>query len=191
MTFISKLYRGLCHLWMALASTALLPVIYFIKIRLEVFNFQSDVLNRCLDLLLLLGIPLLMSLFSLLWMKSQSADSIKNEAEEIAPVNHEYLPVYLGYIFVSLSLPGTIGEVDWLSLIVVYSLICLFVVLSKTLCFNPLFILFGFGYYQVTTKNKVKVFVITKRRIRKGVKPSFADLHKVNELVFLDTEKEQ
>lgn len=189
MNIITKFYRGSCHFFMALASTSLLPAIYFIKIRLKVFSTPCDSLNGCLDLLLFLGIPLLLSLFSLFWMKKQSDDSIKNEAEEIAPVNHEYLPVYLGYIFVSLSLPTTCsGEIDWLSLTVVYSLICLFVTFSRTLCFNPLFIIFGYGYYQVTTQNRVKVFVITKRRIKKGEKPSFINLHKVNELVFIDTE---
>ena len=177
---------------MALASTSLLPAIYFIKIRFKVFSFACDTINTCMDLLLFLGTPLVMSLISLIWMKNQSDDSINNGAEEIAPVNHEYLPVYLGYIFVSLSLPVTSsGGAEWLPLIVVYSLICLFVTFSKTLCFNPLFIIFGYGYYQVTTQNKVKIFVITKRRIRKGEKPSFRKLHKVNELVFIDTEKEQ
>lgn len=190
MVFLNNVYRAFCHLWMALASTSLLPAIYFIKIRLKVFNFQCDALNLCLDLLLYLGVPLVMSLISLLWMKGQSDDSINSGADEIAPVNHEYLPVYLGYIFVSLSLPvNTAGGADWLPLIVVYLLICLFVTFSRTLCFNPLFIIFGYGYYQVTTQSKVKVFVITKRQIRKGDKPSFAKLHKVNELVFIDTEK--
>lgn len=192
MNIVVKSYRLLCHLWLALASTALLPTIYLIKIGVKVFDFPCKVLNMCLDLLLFLGIPVVMSLISLFWMKKQSDDSINNGAEEIASVNHEYLPVYLGYIFVSLSLPVTnSGGADWLSLIVVYSLICLFVTFSRTLCFNPLFIIFGYGYYQVTTQNRVKVFVITKRRIRKGDKPSFGNLHKVNELVFIDAENER
>lgn len=190
MISFDKVYRVFCHFCLAFASTSLLPAIYFIRIRLKVFNFQCNALNLCLDLLLYLGVPLVMSLISLLWMKGQGDDSINSGAEEITPVNNEYLPVYLGYIFVSLSLPvNNEGGADWLSLIVVFSLICLFVTFSRTLCFNPLFIIFGYGYYQVTTHNKVKVFVITKKQIRKGDKPAFANLHKVNELVFIDTEK--
>lgn len=66
MVFLNNVYRAFCHLWMALASTSLLPAIYFIKIRLKVLNFQCDALNLCLDLLLYLGVPLVMSLISLL-----------------------------------------------------------------------------------------------------------------------------
>lgn len=83
------------------------------------------------------------------------------------------------------------GKIDWQTLIIVYVLICFFVTFSKTLCFNPLFIIFGYGYYQVRTKNGVKVFVITKRKIKKGEDNLiFEHLHKVNELVFIDTDND-
>ena len=53
-----------------------------------------------------------------------------------------------------------------------------------------MFILFGYGYYKVKTSNNVKVFVITKREIRKNEKEiSFSNLRKINELVYLDVEK--
>jgi len=191
MSFVEKFYRVSCHFFMALASTSLLPAIYFIKIGCEVFQTKIGTINKLLDLLMFLGVPVFLSWCSLLWMKSQGADSINDGVQEIAPVNHEYLPVYLGYIFVSLSMPTlSSGGIDWATLSVVYLLVCLFVTCSKTLCFNPLFIIFGFGYYQITTTNGVKIFVITKKTIRKGDKGiSFPHLRKVNELVYLDTEK--
>ena len=53
-----------------------------------------------------------------------------------------------------------------------------------------MFILFGYGYYKVKTSNNVKVFVITKREIRKNENEiSFSNLRKINELVYLDVEK--
>ena len=99
--------------------------------------------------------------------------------------------VYLGYIFVSLGIPaGASGGVDWVNLVVVYCMVCLFVAFSKSLCFNPVFILFGYGYYRVKTSNNVKVFVITKRKIRKSEsKLAFPNLRKINELVYLDMDK--
>lgn len=191
MEIIERIYRGVCYFIMALASTSLLPAIYFIKSNCKVWNTPYPNLNLLLELLMYIGIPVLMSFLSLLWMRSQSRDSINADVREIAPVNHEYLPVYLGYIFVSLSMPNlNNGDVDWITLSVVYSLICLFVTCSKTLCFNPIFIVFGYGYYQVTTKNGVKVFVITNRKISKGEgNPSFPHLRKVNELVYIERKK--
>lgn len=191
MIFIEKAYRFVFRFYMAMAATSLLPAIYFIKVDIKFFEFECKALNVCINLIVMLSIPIIMSLLSLSWMKKQSDDSIMSGVCEIVPVNQEYLPVYLGYIFVSLSLPVlTCGKIDWQTLSVVYLLISIFVAFSKTLCFNPLFIVFGYGYYQVTTKNGVKVFVITKRNIRKGSDTAvFKQLHKVNELVFIDTEK--
>ena len=188
---MERIYRSICHFIMALASTSLLPAIYFIKSEVEMFHTQCKCINTVLDLMLLLGIPVVLSVFSLLCMRAQGKDSINTGVSEITPVNHEYLPVFLGYIFVSLSMPNTqAGGIQWMTLIVVYLLICLFVTCSKTLCFNPIFIVFGYGYYQVTTNNGVKVFVMTKRTIRKGgKKPTFPHLRKVNELVYIDTDK--
>ena len=167
------------HFFMALAATSLLPAVYFIKTSTHLWQSGSQGLNVVLDLLVFLGLPLLLSFLSLLWIKSQAADSIANKVNEISPVNNDYLPVYLGYIFVSLSIPAdTTGGIDWISLSVVYCWVCL------------LFILFGYGYYKVKTSNNVKVFVITKREIRKNENEiSFSNLRKINELVYLDVEK--
>lgn len=188
MTIVEKIYRGFCHFLLALSSTSLLPAIYFIKSGCHVFRTQFILINLVLDILLFLGLPVLMSLLALFWMKGQSKDSINNGVKDITPVNHEYLPVYLGYIFVSLSMPNLAdGSIDWMTLIIVYLLICIFVTCSKTLCFNPIYIVFGYGYYQVTTNNGVKVFIITNRAISKSDEnPSFPKLRKVNELVFIE-----
>ena len=76
MTIYEKFYRLLCHFLMALASTSLLPAIYLIKIGCKVFNTGYLALNKILDLVLFLGVPTILSLCSLWWMKSQSKDSI-------------------------------------------------------------------------------------------------------------------
>lgn len=192
MTKREKFYRGAFYFLMALASTSLLPAIYLLKSRYVLWNTKYSCINKPLDVITYLGVPLVMSIVALFWMKSQAKDSINNDIKVISPVNHEYLPVYLGYIFVSLSMPNpSTGVVDWTLLVIVYMLICLFVTCSKTLCFNPLFILFGYGYYQVTTNNGVKVFVLTLRSIRKaGDSPTFPHLRKVNEMVYIDTDED-
>jgi len=147
MTIRENIYRTGMHFFMALASTSLLPAIYFIKSGFKLWILDCECLGKTLDIALYIGIPLIMSLFSLLWMKSQSNDSINQGVSEIASASHEYLPIYLGYIFVSLSMPTLpSGQVDWITLIVVYLMICSFVTFSRTLCFNPIFILFGYNY---------------------------------------------
>lgn len=190
MNKIEKMYRMLLWFFMAVAATSLLPAVYFIKNSTRLFNSGYAGLNIGLDLLVFLGVPVLLSILSLCWMRHQAKDSM-SDIDEISPVNNDYLPVYLGYIFVSLGIPaGASGGVDWVNLVVVYCMVCLFVAFSKSLCFNPVFILFGYGYYRVKTSNNVKVFVITKRKIRKSEsKLEFSNLRKINELVYLDMDK--
>lgn len=191
MNKLEKLYRILSWFFMAVAATSLLPAVYFIKNSTHLWNSGIDGVDAGLDLLVFLGVPVLLSIVSLYWMKHQAADSITYDIDEISPVNNDYLPVYLGYIFVSMGIPASAsGGVDWTNLIVVYCMVCLFVAFSKSLCFNPIFILFGYGYYRVKTKNNVKVFVITKRKVRKSEnRLSFPNLRKINELVYLDVDK--
>lgn len=190
MSKLEKLYRTLLWLLMSVAATSLLPAVYFIKLSTHLWNSGIKGLDIGIDLLVFLGIPVLLSILSLCWMKHQAADSIAYDIDEISPVNNDYLPVYLGYIFVSMGIPSNhSGGIDWIILIVVYCMVCLFVAFSKSLCFNPIFILFGYGYYRVKTNNNAKVFVITKRKIRKSEnRLSFPNLRKINELVYLDVE---
>lgn len=185
---MERLYRNILYFFIALASTSLLPSIYFIKSDYELLHFESGIINTILNLVVYIGAPVLLSLLSLWWMISQGDDSITNDIDAITPVNNEYLPVYLGYIFVSLSIPTPQnGGVDWVILMIVYLLISLFVTCSKTLFFNPVFIVLGYGYYQVTTENGVNVFVMTQRKIKKSIsKPTFPNLKKVNDLVYID-----
>ncbi len=122
-----------------------------------------------------------------MWMKKQANDSANNIVE-IEPVNNEYLPIYLGYIFVSVSIPNPAkGQVYWLIFIVIYLLIIIFVTFSQSLSFNPIFILFGYGYYRIKTQNGVKVFLVTCRKIDKNRNNyNFDNLSKITELFYME-----
>lgn len=187
---IDKSVDFLFMLVMSVASTALLPAIYFIKSSYSVIDFGVKC-SMLINFVLYIATAVLLSLFSLYLMGRRASDSINNEVSEIKPVNNDYLPIYVGYIFVSLSLPNPApGQVDIFFLVLIYVMICLFVTCSKSLCFNPLFVIFGYGYYLVNTTSNTKVFVITKQKIGKGSKRiTFPNLTKINEIVFLDKDK--
>ncbi len=183
-----NLYRKFCLFVMAVTATSLLPSLYFLKC-LYSFKKQTWELKSILSIFIILGIPFILSYICLLWMKCQAKDSA-TEVKEIEPVNNEYLPIYLGYIFVSLSIPSQYeGQVDWIILCVIYILVVLFVSISQSFSFNPIFIVFGYGYYRITTNQNVKVFIVTKRRINKNVSNLvFNKLSKASELFYIDIE---
>ncbi len=174
---------------MAIAATSLLPSLYLLKCSYSIWSTNFEFFNRILDILTLLGIPFILSLVCLKWMKCQAEDSA-TEVKEIEPVNNEYLPIYLGYIFVSLSIPNPgSGQVDWLILLIIYVIVVVFVRLSQSFSFNPIFIVFGYGYYRIKTNQRVKVFIVTKRKINKnGSNKVFNKLSKVSELFYIDIE---
>ena len=184
-----NLYRKIFLLVMAIAATSLLPALYLLKCSYSIWSTNFAFLNRILDIITILGIPFLLSWVCLKWMKCQAKDSA-TEVKEIEPVNNEYLPIYLGYIFVSLSIPNLgSGQVDWIILIIIYVLVVVFVRLSQSFSFNPIFIAFGYGYYRIKTNQRVKVFIVTKRKINKnGSNKVFYKLSKVSELFYIDIE---
>lgn len=164
-------------------STSLLPVIYLIKssyyiIKKEcwIYRIVEKVLGaniiEGLSTLAVLNItiyvisPILLSLVTLFWVRIFcSEDSIKKSVQEVSVINNDYMPIYLGYIFVSVSIPNpAIGEIDLLTLMVVYLLVNVFVTASRSLCFNPIFVIFGYSYYSVKTKLGTNLFVITRKK---------------------------
>lgn len=164
-------------------STSLLPSLYLIKSKYGIIAKPM-----CLNYVIYITFPLLLSLLMLRWFKIQPKDSINYDIQRLAPVNNEYLPIYLGYIFVALSIPNPgDGRIDIISLLVVYIMICLFVTFSKSLSFNPVFIIYGYGYYKVLTKSNIEVFIISKRKFNKQAEHiTFPQLRKINEFVFFD-----
>lgn len=115
-------------------------------------------------------------------------DSIEGDIQDISMANDNYLPSYLGYFFVALSIP----DGRWLTFWTIFLIICIFTYSSHTLYFNPLFLLFGYNFYYLSTKKRVKIFVISKQRdIRNEEGVSFMNLRKINEFTYVDMEGEK
>ena len=174
-------------LFLSAVSTSLLPFLYFVKSSFVLFHFNT-IYDLYINLFIYFLIPFVLSALSLLLLETQQNDSIQNSVKEIRQVNHEYLPIYLGYIFVSLSLPNPKdGSIDVICLMIVYLIVVLFVTCSKSLCFNPIFVIFGYAYYRVVTKANVAVFIITRRKFNKSGKDVvFPNLKKISEFIFLE-----
>lgn len=140
------------RLVLALNATSWMVVVYVIK-DYEPAGNMSDII-LALSLLL---VPVLVSIFALYlskWFKI-SNDTLTS-CEEIRLADNEFLPVYLGYFFVALSVPNKF------TLVFVYLIVFLFSFLSGTQYFNPLFLLFGYHYYHVKTNMKTNIFLISR-----------------------------
>jgi hypothetical protein len=107
------------------------------------------------------------------------SDSITG-CEEFSLADNEFLPTYLGYFFVSLSVS------DNTTMLYLYVIVFVFTYLSQTQYFNPIFLLFGYHYYHILTKQGTRIFVITKGNvIRNKENISFDKLKRINDTTYI------
>lgn len=178
-------------LWwmMNLASSLLIASLYFIKAQIIFFSTGIMWLNNILTMVVLFGAPLLLSeMFIVLSKSVNPKDSLRLPVQKVSSANKEYLPVYLSYFFVSLSIPGSGQEGAAYEVLVVFVLIIwIFTSLTTTYYFNPLLLLMGYKFYNVTTSNGIELFVISRRVIRKNeTEITFPKLKKLTEIVYIE-----
>jgi uncharacterized membrane protein len=153
-------------------------------------DFFSYILYFCL--------PIFFTWISLLLAKSLAKDSLEKTEKsikkengqtqiskmskviEVEQANNAFLPSYLGYFFVALSIPY------FETLIFIFLILFLFTFYSQTLYFNPLFLLFGYHFYYLTTVNKTKVFIITRKSLKNPDDINLPELRRINDFTFID-----
>jgi hypothetical protein len=180
----------LFRLFLTFNATSLILVVYLVKSQ-KTLNFLHPVLENVPYLFsyaIYFGIPVLLTFLSLLLSRKLIDESIESEQgvsaiKEIEQANNAYLPSYLGYFFVALSVPYC----D--TLIFVFAILFLFTFLSQTLYFNPLFLIFGYHFYYLTTATNIKIFLITKKELKDPSKLNFPKLKRINDFTFIDKEK--
>lgn len=126
-----------------------------------------------------LMIPILLSLFSLFLFKFVGNDTL-TKCQEFSLADNEFLPVYLGYFFLS------VGINENMTMIFVYIIVFVFTFLSQTQYFNPIYLLFGFHYYHVLTAEGTRIFVVVRGKvIRKKDNINFEKLKRINDTTYI------
>ena len=184
---VEKFYK----LVLTFNSTALILVVFAIKDGKTVDKLipyapnMPSYISYCLYIL----IPILTTYLSVKLTKYLSSDDFVTESNKSITIqlelaNNAYLPSYLGYFFVALSVPN--AEV----MIYVYSLLFIFTYLSQTLYFNPLFLILGFNFYYLTTLHNKKVFMITKNEYNIPDDVIIQKAKRINSFTFIHIQEE-
>jgi hypothetical protein len=92
------------------------------------------------------------------------------------------LPSYLGYFFVALSVS------NWETLFFVYGVLFIFTFRSQALYFNPLFLLYGYEFYNITTTSKASIFLISRERYKVPSDIAIAKAFRINNYTFIERE---
>ncbi|MGL5074887.1 MAG: hypothetical protein ACRDBG_03450, partial [Waterburya sp.] len=143
-------------------ATSLLVIIFLVQKGYALSYFVNSVswlswttiLPSAVSYMFYLLIPILSTGVSILLSNKLGKDEFKaGEVGSIEHANNSFLPSYLGYFFVALSIGNC--ETLWF----VYGVLFVFTFLSQALYFNPLFLLFGYEFYNITTKNGTAIFL--------------------------------
>ncbi len=164
-------------------ATSLIIVIYLVKEEVLINEFNSIFyqLPSYFSYILYFLIPIFLTFLSILIARYLGQDNISiGTIKSIEQANNAFLPSYLGYFFVALSIP----YVD--TLVFVFAILFVFTFLSQTLYFNPLFLIFKYHFYYLTTTNEIKVFVITRRILKDPKITEFENLKRINDFTFID-----
>lgn len=167
---LKLMYRML----LTFSATSWVIVLYGIKQNSTLRN-----ISQLLFCLILLIIPIITSILSLILANSFSNDNL-NSCIDVEYANSSFISIYLGYFFVGLSLENIT------QLIIVYALIFTFTHLSQAEYFNPIYLLFSYKFYHVTSAEGTKLFVITRKYLRNVKQVNFECLKRINETTFIE-----
>ena len=174
------------RLLLTLNATSLLIILFIVQkgYTLECFFTQWDFLKDLPNLVsyvIYLSIPCFLTGTTILLSSRLGKEEFKRgEVVSLEHANNSFLPSYLGYFFVALS----IQNIE--TLIVVYGLLFVFTFLSQALYFNPLFLIFGFEFYNIKTKSGLTVFLISKEKYKTPKDLCIPRAYKINNHTFIE-----
>ena len=166
----------LYKLLLTLNATSWMAIIYAIKEGWTIGKIPSHFFG-----IMLLIIPVFLSWLSLALSRFLGTESPVLNYKEFNLADGEFLPIYLGYFFVS------VGVSEHFTMLVVYLIVFVFTFLSQTQYYNPIYLLFGYHYYHVSTESGTKIFVIRKGPLIRNIKDlRFDHLHRLNNSTFIE-----
>lgn len=179
---MNRLFRIL----LTINATLLLVIVFLVQKTYSLGFFFPTVtwfltVPHYLSYLLYFLVPVLLTGLSILLSPHLSNDAFKKgEIISIEHANNSFLPSYLGYFFVALSI------VNLESLFFVYSILFIFTYKSQALYFNPLFLLYGYEFYNVKTQKGTTVFLISRKKYRNPEDVEIEKAYRINNYTFIE-----
>lgn len=171
------------RLFLTFNATSLFVIVYLVNQGKVLGDFCSrlEFLPDLVSYAVYFLIPILLTGLSILLSGKLSGDLINSGGVKgIEQANNSFMPSYLGYFFVALSVQSCH------IFIFVYILIFLFTYLSQTHYFNPIFLLFRFNFYYLTTDKEIRIFLITRSKLRDATDLEFKSLKRINDFTFIE-----
>lgn len=102
---------------------------------------------------------------------------------QVETANDAYLPTYLGYFFVALSMS------DYTVFMFVFGIIYIFTFYSGVTYFNPMYCLFRYRFYYAVNQKNMKVLLITRKSLKDPAMVNLERVKRINDFTFIDVEE--
>lgn len=119
-----------------------------------------------------------LGLYATRWLPQERVDG--NSLQSVELVNDTFLPIYLAYFFVALS------TTSYISFSLVFGIILIFVYCSGSAYFDPMYVIRGYKIYSATSKNNVKIYVVSKKILKDLNDLSFGSMRRINDFTFIE-----
>ncbi|CAI8812696.1 hypothetical protein [Pseudomonas zeae] len=167
-------------------ATSLLVIVFLVQKNYSFWSFfpgcswLASIPNAVSYLIYFLA-PVLLTGVSILLSSFLGTDEFKKgDVDSVAHANNSFLPSYLGYFFVALSVN------DWETLWFVYSVLFIFTFRSQALYFNPLFLLYGYEFYNITTRKGSSIFLISRHKYKTPDDIDIPKAYRINDYTFIE-----
>jgi hypothetical protein len=177
------------RLLLTLNATSLLIVVFLVQKGYSLGYFFSDFLwvvqlPNFISYTLYILVPVIFTAWSVMLSVLLGKDEFSaGEISSIEYANNSFLPSYLGYFFVALSISG------WDALFFVYGVLFVFTFLSQALYFNPLFLIFGYKFYNIKTTSGLSIFLISRVNYKKPLEVVIPKVYRINDYTFIERGK--
>ncbi|EWH04385.1 membrane protein [Pseudoalteromonas lipolytica SCSIO 04301] len=176
----------LFRLLLTFNATSLLVIIFLVQKAYTLGYFFDDCtflvgMHNMVSYGLYFTVPVIFTGVSIYLSRYLGKDDFKTgQVIDMEHANNSFLPSYLGYFFVALSI------MNWETLFFVYGVLFVFTFLSQALYFNPLFLLFGFEFYNLKTKNGGAIFLISRHEYKTAEEIVIEESHRINNYTFIE-----
>lgn len=173
-----------------LGSISLLAVIYLVNNGISVGNLlamvhihvQYDLPQWVSVICYIVAVVGYTGFLTLLFKRLRPGEIRGQYIEQLDADNSGLLAMILAYVFVGLSINNGV------TLIAVMLFLLVFCLAGSSHIYNPLFYIFGYRYYYITS-SKTKILVMTKSRYPLGANADFVKCVCLNDYTYIDLSK--
>ena len=172
--------NALIRLFMTFSSVSFFLVVYLVQNKIDLIPCIKGKLGYDWPVYLFYVIvPFFLGGCSIVLCKRLAISEI-NKVTHLEAANNDFLANYLAFFFVALSIKN--ATTFW----IILAMTLLFTFVSRVSYFNPVFLVFRFNFFYVYTGEKVKILLISRKKLRAPDSFEAIEVRRINDYTYME-----